>query len=212
MPQNKQALFNEYSQHFYSELSKPELNFKAFNNALKGYYQLTSRYLSIADFSLSSNIKRYYLIDMFEQEIVLNDWVSHGMNTGAEYAKRFSNTPNSNTSSLGFFLAAEQYKGKHGLSLRMDGLEPGINCNARRRAIVIHGADYVSPSFIAKNGRLGRSFGCPAFQKNLMPGIVSKIKDGSCFYIYYPDARYEAASDCLSGDKYLDAFMREMFS
>lgn len=215
--EGKLELFKAHASDFYAQLLAPDLNFKAFSNALKGYYKLigdekimNSQYLSIADFSKSSNEKRYYLIDMYQRKVVINDWVAHGRNSGYEFATQFSNVPNSNMSSLGFFKVAESYTGKHGLSLRMDGLEYRFNGNARKRAIVIHGANYVSEDFVKQNGRMGRSLGCPAFRYALMPDLVPKIKNGTCFYIYHPDKAYETNSTCLQGDEYLDSFFMEM--
>jgi hypothetical protein len=116
--------------------------------------------------------------------------VAHGRNSGEEFARFFSNVPNSNQSSLGFYLTGNTYQGKHGLSLKLKGIEQGINHFAEERAIVLHGADYVSESFIKKHGRLGRSQGCPAVSQELSKPIIEKIKEGSCLFIYSPDSKY----------------------
>ena len=113
--------------------------------------------LTIVDFSLSSTQERMWVIDMKNQKVLLKSLVAHGRNSGLEYAKDFSNTNESFKSSLGFYITGETYTGKHGLSLRLDGMEYGINDNARNRAVVVHGADYVSKSFI-KNTKTLNNF------------------------------------------------------
>ena len=115
--------------------------------------------------------------------------MAHGRNSGQEFARNFSNKVGSFKSSIGFYKTAETYTGKHGLSLRLDGLEYS-NSNARARAIVIHAADYVSTNFIEQNGRLGRSLGCPSLPKKDYHQVVHKIKNGSLLFIYYPEADY----------------------
>jgi hypothetical protein len=113
-------------------------------------------------------------------------------------AEKFSNTPLSNQSSLGFYKTAETYHGKHGLSLRLDGLEKGINDKARQRAIVIHSAKYAEESFIKTYGRLGRSFGCPALPAGNYTEIIKLIKDGTLLFIYYPQPAYLENSSILN--------------
>lgn len=168
----------------------PEI--KSFTQALKGFYLLKEQgkvkkdILTIIDFSLSSNVKRLWVIDLNTKTILFNSLVAHGRNTGEEFANSFSNTNSSNKSSLGFYLTGEVYNGKHGKSLKLDGLERGVNDNARPRGIVVHAADYVSESFIKNNHRLGRSQGCPALPEELSEEIISVIKDKSCLYIYHP--------------------------
>jgi hypothetical protein len=112
--------------------------------------------------------------------------VAHGRNTGEEYANSFSNSPQSFKSSIGFYTTGEVYIGKHGVSLRLDGLEKGVNDNARSRGVVMHAADYVSTTFIKNNKRLGRSQGCPAVPINLSRAMIGTIKDKSCLFIYHP--------------------------
>jgi hypothetical protein len=165
---------------------------ESFTKALDGFYLLKEKglidknYLTIIDFSLSSKEKRMWIIDMNENKIILNSLVAHGKNSGNDYANQFSNKNESNKSSLGFFATGEAYQGKHGLSLKLDGLEKGINSNARQRAIVIHGADYVSENFIRNHNRLGKSQGCPAVPVELSKKIIQIIKDKSCLFIYHP--------------------------
>ena len=121
---------------------------------------------------------------------MFNTYVAHGRNSGEEFAINFANTINSYKSSLGFYITGNTYQGKHGLSLRLKGIEKGINDDAEKRGIVMHGAKYVSESFIKQCGRLGRSEGCPAVPEELCTPIVNFIKDGSCVFVYYPDKNY----------------------
>ncbi len=171
----------------------------AFTKALEGFYKLRTNgavkknILTVIDFSLSSNVKRLWVIDLNSNKILFNSLVAHGRNTGNEFASNFSNTPESNKSSLGFYATGEIYTGKHGMSLKLDGLEKGVNDNARRRAVVIHGADYVSQSFIRNHSRLGRSQGCPALPVGLTKNIINTIKDKSCLYIHHPSRSTSSA-------------------
>lgn len=179
-------------------------NFESFKEALKGFNKLKERgiikknILTLIDFTMSSNMKRLWVIDMDSNTILYNSLVAHGRNTGEEFAKNFSNSAQSFKSSLGFYLTGEIYFGKHGKSLRLDGLEKGINSNARERAVVVHGADYVSNSFIQNNKRLGRSLGCPAIPVEITDELIKTIKDKSCLFIYYPSKSYKSASKLLS--------------
>jgi hypothetical protein len=179
-------------------------NLESFTKAFEGYYllkeagKIKNNILTIVDFSLSSAQKRMWVIDMNENKVLFNSLVAHGQNSGNEYAEKFSNENESHKSSLGFFTTAEVYNGKHGLSLKLDGLEKGINDKARQRAIVIHGADYVSNSFIKNHNRLGRSQGCPALPVDLSKKIIEKIKDKSCLFIYYPSENYTSKSKLIS--------------
>jgi len=165
---------------------------ESFAEALKGYYLLKQKglikkeILTLIDFSLSSNTKRLWVINLVTGDILINSLVAHGQNTGQEYASNFSNASESYKSSLGFYATGETYNGKHGMSLRLDGLEKGVNDNARSRGVVMHAANYVSNSFIKNNHRLGRSQGCPAVPVELSKEIISMIKDKSCFFIYHP--------------------------
>lgn len=178
--------------------------FTCFNEALKGFYQLKERgiikkdILTVIDFSKSANKKRLWVIDLKTNTILYHSLVSHGRNTGEEFATSFSNTNSSNKSSLGFYATAEVYNGKHGMSMRLDGLERGVNDNARARAIVMHGANYCSSSFIKNNTRLGRSLGCPAIPENLKKEIIETIRDKSCLYIYHPSRKTEELSRLVS--------------
>lgn len=183
------------AENLYNSLNSNNLslpNLQSFTKALKGFYALQNsgkiqkNVLTLIDFSLSSNIKRLWIIDLNTKTVLHNSLVAHGRNTGNEFAESFSNKAESFKSSLGFYATGEVYQGKHGLSLRLDGLERGLNDNARARAVVMHGADYVADSFIKNNSRLGRSLGCPAIPMNMTKEIINLIKDKSCLYIYHP--------------------------
>lgn len=154
--------------------------------------------ITIIDFSLQSDRERLWVLDLKQGKVLFHCLVSHGRNSGELEAKNFSNIPGSYASSPGFYATGETYIGKHGLSLTLDGLESGINDKARARAIVIHGADYVSDEFIRSNGRLGRSLGCPAVPVELSENIIKTIKGGSCLFIYAPQPGYTMNSPVLS--------------
>jgi hypothetical protein len=179
-----------------NKFSLPKL--ESFTQSLKGFYALQGKgvikknVLTLIDFSLSSNTKRLWIIDLNTKTVLFNSLVAHGRNTGNEFANSFSNAAESYKSSLGFYATGEVYQGKHGLSLRLDGLERGVNDNARSRAVVMHGADYVTESFIHNNMRLGRSLGCPAIPMKLTKEIINTIKDKSCLYIYHPSIKADA--------------------
>lgn len=188
--------FEAYATELYKAIDDKELNFEAFETGLKGYAKLQQggqieqdSYLTVIDMSLSANEHRFFLIDIRNKKIVHKSIVAHGKNSGGEYARSFSNKVGSFKSSIGFYRTGETYQGKHGLSLRLDGLEYSNN-NARKRAIVIHAADYVSEVFIKNNGRLGRSLGCPSLPEKDYDKVVNKIKNGSLLFIYYPEDAY----------------------
>ncbi|HEY8388358.1 MAG TPA: murein L,D-transpeptidase catalytic domain family protein [Parasegetibacter sp.] len=165
--------------------------------AIKGYEKLLKEgaieregIISICDFSQSSRQKRLYVIDILNQKLLMNTYVAHGKNSGLEYAKSFSNKPESHQSSLGFYVTSSNYNGAHGLSLRVKGMEKGINDKAWDRAIVIHGADYVNPQFAKTKGYMGRSFGCPAVSFKDHKQLINTIKNGTCLFIYHPTDKY----------------------
>jgi hypothetical protein len=171
-----------------------ELSFGIFSKAMLGLHQLkeikNKNLISIIDYSKLSTEKRFFLIDLESKQLLYRCFVAHGKNTGENKAENFSNISGSLKSSLGFYVTAETYSGDNGYSLKLDGLERGINDNARTREIVIHGAAYVSQDFIDKYGRLGRSWGCPALPSELSKEIIDKISDGSCLFIYAGDSFY----------------------
>lgn len=169
----------------------------AFQGWSKMQDKLKSKVLTVIDFSLPSTAKRLWIIDPEKGEILLNSVVAHGRNSGELMANAFSNQPESFKSSLGFYQTAETYTGKHGYSLRLDGLEKGFNDQARNRAIVIHGADYAREEFAASVGRLGRSLGCPALPSELSAKAINLIKDGSLLFIFGKDQNYLAKSSLI---------------
>jgi hypothetical protein len=158
---------------------------------------LRSQILTVIDFSLPSTAKRLWVIDPVKGLILNHTLVSHGRNSGELLAKNFSNRPESYQSSLGFYKTGETYQGKHGYSLRLDGLEKGFNDQARNRAIVIHGADYAKEEFAKSTGRLGRSLGCPALPPELSALVIDLIKNGSLLFIYGKDPNYLTQSELL---------------
>lgn len=171
----------------YKELGMDsEISFQAFYQAMTGYEQIKKKksLLTIIDFSKPSTDKRLYVINPETKEILYKSVVAHGRNSGDNYATSFSNKLGSCQSSLGFFLTENTYTGRNGFSLIIDGLEKGINDNAKKRAVVIHGADYLNPSLGKSCGRLGRSWGCPALPRDLNKEIIDAIKGGSVIYAF----------------------------
>jgi hypothetical protein len=154
--------------------------------------------LAVIDFSLPSSEPRLWIFDLARQTLLLEDFVAHGQKSGDNYATRFSNILGSHQSSIGLFRTQESYWGRHGYSLRMDGLEPGINDRARDRAIVIHAADYVDPTWIERQGRIGRSQGCPAVRPEIAQAVVDSLKGGQFMFKYYPDEEWLASSAYLN--------------
>ncbi|MEY3208531.1 MAG: hypothetical protein RL064_562 [Bacteroidota bacterium] len=176
---------------------KLNINSEAVRMAIIGYEKLKQlgkltnmRYLTIADFSKPSNEKRLYIIDMQNQVMLMQTLVAHGRNSGMLFAKSFSNKTASFQSSLGFYVTGNPYTGKHGTSLELNGVEQGINDKAKERAIVIHGADYVSNSFVKTQGYAGRSLGCPAVPNKEIKAIIQAIKGASCLFVYAPNSSY----------------------
>lgn len=172
--------------------------------AVKGYQKLVdsgmvdrSQYLTIVDLSQSSRNKRFYILDMKNDSLVWNTYVAHGKNSGVDMAKSFSNSLNSNKSSLGFYLTKSTYTGKHGLSLRIDGLENGFNNNAEARGVVVHGAAYVNAGRV-NSDYMGRSQGCPALPENEYAKVIDIIKDGSVVFVYGSDSNYLQSSELLN--------------
>lgn len=174
-----------------------QVEYRAFRRAVEGFYKIPDRrkdILTFIDFSKPSTDKRLWVIDMARRTVLFNSHVAHGRNSGGNYATSFSNASGSYQSSLGFYLTENAYNGGNGYSLVIDGLEPGINDNARARAVVIHGAAYANPSVIASAGRLGRSLGCPALPEAITRDVIDTIKDGSVLYIYADEPEYFAQS------------------
>jgi hypothetical protein len=156
--------------------------------------------LAVIDYSRPSTEPRLWIFDMDEQKLLFQEWVAHGRNSGSNRTEHFSNRDGSFMSSLGAFTAKETYMGGNGYSLRLDGLEPGFNDNARDRAIVIHGAPYVNPSVARLQGRLGRSLGCPAVRLTVAKPLINSISGGAFVFGYYPDKAWLAQSRLLQPD------------
>ena len=150
--------------------------------------------LTVIDFSLPSLEPRLWVFDLRKPFVLFAEHVTHGRGTGENMAIRFSNDDGSLQSSLGLFLTAETYEGKNGYSLKLDGLEPGVNDHARARAIVMHGAPYADPVAGRKQGRLGRSWGCPAVRPEIAVALMDAIRDGTFLFAWYPDDDWLAHS------------------
>jgi hypothetical protein len=155
--------------------------------------------LTVIDYSKPSTAKRMWIFDLPTRQLLYHELVAHGQGSGDNLAVRFSNEPETHRSSLGLFVTASTYVGKHGYSLRLDGLERGFNDRARERAIVLHGAPYVSADFIEAQGRLGRSWGCPAVREGVAHELIDRVKDGSLLFAYYPDDSWLESSRYLGG-------------
>ncbi len=190
----------------YHELSLDSMGLsqQAFMAAFNGFEKLRQQgklvqdnILTIIDFTRSSTDKRLFTIDLLSGKVLFNTYVAHGVNSGKEFAEKFSNIPSSLQSSLGFYETTTTYNGKHGYSLQLKGLEKGVNDNADKRAIVVHGAAYVSEGFIRAQGFLGRSWGCPALPEKETKPIIDKIKNGTCLFIYANDKHYLSHSEWL---------------
>jgi hypothetical protein len=155
--------------------------------------------LTLIDYSLPSAQPRLWVFDLGSGDLLFEELVAHGRNTGENLAKYFSNAPESRQSSLGLFVADQPYVGSNGYSLRLDGLESGINDRARERAIVMHGAPYVDAAFAANHGRIGRSWGCPALRPAIARQVIDRIRGGGVIFAYYPDADWLQGSRFLTG-------------
>jgi hypothetical protein len=187
------------------DLEDSGLNRKAFEYAWTGFYKLRKKgflrktnILSICDFSQSSSNQRLYVIDVRNRRMLYRTFVAHGINSGEEYAGSFSNKMESCKSSLGFYITTGTYSGINGLSLRINGVDKGFNDNARARAIVIHGAGYVSQRILNKYGVMGTTFGCPAIPTEMTNQIIPVVKNGTCWFIYYPSKKYLKQSTVLN--------------
>jgi hypothetical protein len=187
------------------QLGALDLSRDAFQRAIEGFLALQSAgrlgnadVLSIIDFSLPSSHPRLFILDMRNGRLLFNTLVAHGRNSGALMATRFSNRCSSFMSSLGFYLTGQPFIGRHGYSLRLEGMEKGWNDHVLQRAIVMHSAPYVSEDHIRRWGFLGRSEGCPAIPEKLRTPIIDRIKGGSCLFLYAPDERYLDRADPFS--------------
>jgi hypothetical protein len=194
------------SSRLYNEMNLEEsgLSFEAVDYAVRGYQKLVDegkvnkeQYLTIVDFSQHSRKKRFYILDMINRDLVWNTFVSHGKNSGFDKANRFSNRINSEQSSLGFYVTTHTYTGKHGLSLRLSGMEEGFNDNAEARGIVMHGAAYVNAGRV-NSAYMGRSQGCPALPETEYAKVINIIKNGYVLFIYHPTTNYIQNSPVLN--------------
>ena len=212
-----EALFNEHLTEIFdsAKLSAVSLDFEVFKKALTGYYHLKGDFkvspdkqiISIVDFTKPSSKKRLWIVDLANRKLLFHTFVAHGRGSGGLMAEKFSNTFESHQSSLGFYVTDETYFGKHGLSLRLKGLDNGYNTNALARAIVVHGADYVSQRFVNQNGYLGRSHGCPAVPVELTNDIIKTIKGKTAMFLYSGIAPARYASTFLDVQIAANKFM-----
>ncbi|GAB3815561.1 murein L,D-transpeptidase catalytic domain family protein [Pontibacter rugosus] len=196
----KKEAFENHVEGLYDrmDLKRKGLSYEVFRKAVVGVQNFkqsklispSQSILSVVDFTKPSSEKRLWIINLKTKKVLFNTLVAHGRNTGQDKANQFSNTPNSYMSSLGFYITDAPYYGKHGLSLRMKGMDEGFNTNAMARAIVVHGADYVSEKFVKQNGRLGRSLGCPSIPTEISDEVINLIKNKSVFYIHGNDSKY----------------------
>jgi hypothetical protein len=200
------VLFFHYVDDIYetANLGQTGLDSAVFQKAVTGYYNLkianrlpaNSSILTIVDFNKPSVIKRMWIVDLQKRKLILNTWVAHGEGSGDNIANAFSNTDDSHQSSLGFYITDNIYIGKHGRSLKLDGVDTGFNDKARVRDIVLHGADYVNQGTIDQLGRLGRSFGCPAVSTEVVDEVIETIKNKNVLFINANNGAYTS--------KYLD--------
>lgn len=186
----------------YEEINTTgEISKQGFLEALVGLEKINAKnkeIITLIDFTKPSTQKRLFVLDVKNKKVLLSSLVAHGRNSGENFATSFSNINGSYQSSLGFFVTENEYIGRNGYSLILNGVEKGINDNAKSRAIVIHGAKYANPSVISSGSRLGRSLGCPAVPENLATPLIETIKDGSIVYIFAGDNDYKNKSKILS--------------
>jgi hypothetical protein len=189
----------------WDESSIGDIDPKVFSTALRAAETAVQRgdvgdprTLTVIDFSRRSTDKRMWVYDLRSRTLLFDELVSHGRGSGQVMATMFSNDAESNRSSLGLYRTGETYTGKHGYSLRLDGLEPGFNDHARQRAIVMHAAEYVNAATARAQGYLGRSLGCPALRPEIAKSVIDAVKGGGLLFAYYPDPRYLQTSRYLS--------------
>ncbi|TGE19865.1 murein L,D-transpeptidase catalytic domain family protein [Hymenobacter elongatus] len=195
------AFFNQRLHDLYSDLQVEQqgLRFDVFEKAVTGYFNLKNdgklndkQLLTVVDFTLPSTEKRLWVLDLNSKQVVFHTLVAHGHNSGENVATNFSNENESNMSSLGFYVTQAEYTGKHGRSLKLEGVDEGYNTNALIRSVVMHGADYVSEEFIRQNGRLGRSLGCPALPMDMHEQIIETVGNGTCLFLNGNDTSYSS--------------------
>ncbi|RPD49947.1 hypothetical protein DNI29_03895 [Hymenobacter sediminis] len=195
------AVYNQRLHDLYQDLGVEQqgLRFEVFEKAMTGYLNLESegklsakQLLTVVDFSLPSTEKRLWVLDLAAKQVKFHTLVAHGHNSGENMATNFSNENESNMSSLGFYVTQGEYTGKHGRSLKLTGVDEGYNTNALSRAVVMHGAEYVSEDFIRQYGRLGRSLGCPALPMDQKDAIIEAVGGQTCLFLNGPDAQYSS--------------------
>lgn len=191
----------------YSELNAAQydLSFTAFRYAYIGYQTMKKQHrlnnkelFSIIDFTKDCNSKRFYTIDLEKMKIVYYTYVAHGKKSGERMATSFSDAVESNKSSIGFYITGNTYNGGNGYSLILHGDEKGYNSNLAKRSVVVHAADYANEDYIARNGRMGRSLGCPALPENIYKQVIETIKEKTMIFAYYNDAKYLKTSKYLN--------------
>lgn len=154
--------------------------------------------LTVIDYSKPSVEPRLWVFDLEKRKLLFEELVAHGQGSGDNFARRFSNDLGSLMTSLGLFLTGGIYQGRNGYTMRLVGLEPGFNDQSSARAIVMHGAAYVSEAMARNLGRLGRSWGCPAVRKEVAKKLIDSIRDGSLLFAYYPDTEWHKNSKFLN--------------
>lgn len=194
--------FTQYLEDIYNraQLNEAGLDLAVFQKAVTGYFNLKaankvpqySSIITIIDLAKSSCTKRMWIVDLINKDLLLNTWVAHGNGSGDDLPSYFSNESDSHASSLGFYITEGIYNGKHGRSLRLNGMDAGFNDNARARSIVVHAAPYVSQGSINQLGRLGRSEGCPAVSPKVAKKVINIIKGGSVLFINGNDRSYNS--------------------
>lgn len=191
--ENNSSRLNDKLAYDSLSLQMKGLSIEAFHYAITGFEELIDKglvkndsLLTIVDLSQASSHKRLYVVDLKNYQLLFNSLVAHGRNSGLAMANRFSNENQSYMSSPGFYTTGTTYEGHNGYSLKLDGLEKGINDRAQERAIVIHGAPYVSEEVVRMQGYSGRSQGCPAVPVTLARPLINTIRNGSCVFVYHP--------------------------
>jgi hypothetical protein len=174
-----------------------EMALKAASCAVKSGAVRQPKTLTVIDYSKPSTANRLWVYNLATRELMFEELVAHGQGSGANYATMFSNEHESHRTSIGLFVTDDTYVGRNGYSLRLEGLDRGFNDQARARAIVMHGAPYVSTAFVKAQGRLGRSHGCPALRDAIARNVIDTVKGGSLVFSYYPDKNW------LKSSKYL---------
>jgi hypothetical protein len=207
--------FEAYIKQLYNDCGlKNKLNFHVFRLGVIGFLNIRNylsnkkEILTIIDYSQHSLNKRFFVIDIKRRKLLYYLRVAHADNSGYAYAVSFSNETRSRKNSLGLFVTAETYKGRHGYSLRIDGLEEGFNNNARNRAVVVHGADYVCDVYLKDNRIPGRSGGCPAIPMEISREVIDVIKAGTCLFIYHNNKEYLSNSKFLDAGKAMNKYIR----